>query len=531
MADTNLLAHVTRTFPDHEPIRTYEVAMPLWRFQVSLKVLERQRLPISARFMLRAIELGVNTTRLLGHYLGLDDDEVMQIGSGLLHADLVYYGRIVSPDTSERILELTSRGRHLVQEDQSISVPKRADAILNLNPLTRELAFRGKKGPDTLNPGEMRSTGLFVIPSRSSEPDFDQVSLDAVRDALRDAPFFRDREIVSLISVGKPVMEYRRGIRVYVLRRRESNRLLFAAYYQYRHLPVASDALSQLHANGESVIPDDADELYPELDIPDGFVPRDGAEVIRTYVESQQRSRELSLRHEQATSATVDTAEIPPHLQLELDRLQQLIEQITAERDSLRRQLEEQFAIQILDADDHRPHLENVFREAESEVIVVSPWLKPGAVNKYLCRLIAEATSRGVNVKLGYGFGLQEDPRNREHKRNRGHNIDAARTVRRMLQDAGAFNNNQLELVQLPETHEKVLIWDRTAAVVSSFNWLSYGGGDENHFRRETGFLTRETRTVASLRAKILETFKQGKKAVLAAHRDGLQAEDRVSTP
>ena len=47
-----------------------------------------------------------------------------------------------------------------------------------------------------------------------------------------------------------------------------------------------------------------------------------------------------------------------------------------------------------------------------------------------------------------------------------------------------------LQIINLNNTHEKVLICDNDFLVITSFNWLSFKGDPKFGFRQETGYYT-----------------------------------------
>ncbi len=128
---------------------------------------------------------------------------------------------------------------------------------------------------------------------------------------------------------------------------------------------------------------------------------------------------------------------------------------------------------QLLDCREHPLLLGEALREAKQTLIVISPWVKM-RVLRPLLRELDRLLARGCEVRIGYGM-----PKNRHHQNSS--DADAVKALQDRQQ------TGMLHLVEMV-THEKVLIVDDLLFVNSSFNWLSYTGGDG---RRETGTVLR----------------------------------------
>lgn len=124
-----------------------------------------------------------------------------------------------------------------------------------------------------------------------------------------------------------------------------------------------------------------------------------------------------------------------------------------------------------LRVEEHPQILRKALREAQEVLILISPWIKMRVLSQYLPDLDA-ALKRGCEVWIGYGMPRSDFHRDRSDEKA----LDALRKRER---------ERSLFLVELG-THEKVLIKDDDLFVNTSFNWLSYAGGDG---RRESGLL------------------------------------------
>ena len=142
-----------------------------------------------------------------------------------------------------------------------------------------------------------------------------------------------------------------------------------------------------------------------------------------------------------------------------------------------------------LRVEEHPQMLRKALREAQEVLILISPWIKMRVLSQYLPDLDS-ALKRGCEIWIGYGMPRSDFHRDRSDEKA----LDALRKRER---------EQRLFLVELG-THEKVLIKDDDLFVNTSFNWLSYDGGDG---RRESGLL--QEGGVQSIKEEFLADLKE----------------------
>jgi hypothetical protein len=142
-----------------------------------------------------------------------------------------------------------------------------------------------------------------------------------------------------------------------------------------------------------------------------------------------------------------------------------------------------------LRVEDHPQILRKALREAQEVLILISPWIKMRVLSQYLPDLDS-ALNRGCEIWIGYGMPRSDFHRDRSDEK-------ALDTLRKRERERRLF------LVELG-THEKVLIKDDDLFVNTSFNWLSYAGGDG---RRESGLL--QEGGVQSIKEEFLADLKE----------------------
>lgn len=147
----------------------------------------------------------------------------------------------------------------------------------------------------------------------------------------------------------------------------------------------------------------------------------------------------------------------------------------------LEKQLEElqsrqQSANRILNTYDHRPLLLKALKDARNQVVIVSPWIKRSGLNQEVLSLIEKALQKKVQIVIGYGISDQQD--------------SDPKILNQLQKMSNKEYGRYLQIINLNNTHEKVLICDNDFLVITSFNWLSFKGDPKFGFRQETGYYT-----------------------------------------
>lgn len=342
-------------------------------------------------------------------------------------------------------------------------------------------------------------------------------------------------DIISIVDLAPPWVEYLRGVEVFVLRHRQTGERRFAAYIGTQYLAAESAAIQRMHESGVLTEPDDATlSTPPPLDLSYALPPEEAADA-RTILAKDGVLE--NLRRDVATqeilrSATQDERE-RNEAALRLQALEQKLREAEEERETYRRQLLERTdaAVDVVRTEDSRKLLERALEDAEHEVIILSPWMNTRTVDRDLCERMERAAKHRVRIRIGYGISTEE--RGAEADRNGRSAREVIDMVRRLTY---GVPSGSIEFLNVRGTHEKLLIVDESYAVVSSFNWLSYRGELDREFRRETGVILRDPVAVAKVKARAMEAFGQrADRPVRIEPRHQMQSQsggrDRLSNP
>jgi hypothetical protein len=438
---------VRQEFPEYERVKVFEAAITVYRLRIKAKVMERHRLSVIARFMLRTIAAGASTIEQIAHLLGLEDSDLSTAGAELLLSDLIAHSE---PDAEgRRALAITEKGHLFLQEEKKLNVPRQKTLKVLFDPMTREVL------PDvgvTLNGELVRKEGVYVIPARGAAPTLGDLDLHRVREVADEGDGGGDDfEVVSLLKLEQPQPAFVRGIRVHELRHCTSGEVRYAAFQGTIHRASISRVIQQRFESGETVVPDEYQDVDADVAAEVGqLLQSDDAARIWEFSESAREIEDLrqNLESEQRTySATLDRQERAAREE-HIRELEQRLKEAEEKNSWLEATLS-RGQLTILRTEDHRPLLEQALATAKMEILIISPWMRLDTVTDDFCKLAWQALERGVRIRVGYGLGL--DKRGFEAERNRA---AANAVIDKLRGPLKGTARSLLEFVNLRNTHE-----------------------------------------------------------------------------
>lgn len=481
-------------YDGHDLVAFREAGFPVFRAQLQILTLHHGKIPAVNEFILRSIKAGLTTADEIAAFLGLPLEDVRPGAAELLQAELI---RAVPSGQGPRILQLTAKGEGALLGSM-LPTREQTDLSLVVDGLT------GALQPHTsrfLKAKELKKQAIWAMPRDLNMPDETYFSFERVRDFfLRLAAEHRMQlrgELLDVTEVEKVWLEYR-PMNLLVYRSREIEEYQFAVFFGNRRAPEYEPILQRMERKGLPVIPVEDRSSVPDL--PAEEVKPLLPDPVRLELPVANPGRSASVTKEiegltsriaevQAQLQATQSREERARLEAEVNALSEQVAERTAEADALRK------SVQVLGTYEHRPLLEEAFDRAQERVIIVSPWIKRDAVDEDLITRISRAMDRKVMVVLGYGIAPDTVVDRKQHDQF---------ILRKLQQLKGGRSGQYLRLVELGNTHEKVLICDTTFAVVSSFNFLSFRGSRERGFREERGLYVGMQHVVESLAADVL---------------------------
>ena len=476
---TAVAARAKRRFPDHT-LHTppFRVCLPVYELRLKIIEMAEHDLSTVARFILRLSNLDTMQPEDFGRLLGLSERYVSGAAVELLNANLV----VQRPD---RRIQITDQGRQALRDGGRSLRPRNRHPKVPYDFLTKRIIDMDIE--DLLDRDLVRKHGLFIVPAKPRRPRLSNLRIDEVREYDRGYGRPHDKaEILEIADIKDQRLKYRYDTIIVKLDPPSGDKPAFAAYHAQQYLEDESAEIERLADRGADLVPEELKEApstpwanpisisseestildaIDELDYEAGQADQAAAEAKATQVTTQSA-------HERAALAA-------------------RIEELEAEKANLAHRLHEREnelktvtrgEVRLIRTEEHHDLLLQAIEKASSELTLVSAWIGPYAFDEEMCRMLAAAIGRGVNVRIAWGLGANR--RGPEAARNRAKGNNALLTLRRLL--PRGIKGNLVD--KITETHEKFIICDDLFCAWGSFNWLSYRGERDSGYRRETSY-------------------------------------------
>ncbi len=477
----------TEKMPGYDLVCAYEAGVPF--YEMRLKVLAQKKLaiPAIALFVLRLIDMGVNTDTEISRALGMES-EFTRNALEWLNLNLLIKHRFDRP--TGLAFAPTDKGRLALKNALAASFVTYLD--IEVDGLLGQVAPLHSSFRDG---SDLRKEDILTLHATpGARPTVESLSdnlgkLKAIyRERAEDME--SDSELIEVLDVDKSRLTYQ-VVNVLAFRNGQNGQMNLRVFEGYESVPEYDAKLTQRERDGSRVIPDST--LVGPTECP---APSDLTRKLQPNLEKleEQSQRQETLESErEALKKSEDEAGATPEVVTSRTRR---IQELEAELSQIQ---EEQQRNRYIKSDrEHYTILKHALSTVGKRLIIVSPWIKRGAVDEEIIKLIQSALHRGVWIAIGYGMPPYPG-------QTRDDYIDG--WVKGQFERLGKQpNGNRLHIEWLHNTHEKVLVCDDNFCVVTSYNWLSYRG--DRGFRRERGMYHEDPRMVQEVTGDVLKAFK-----------------------
>ncbi len=494
----DVAARAKRRFPDHKVDVPFRVCLPVYELRLKVTEIAEDELSTPARFVLHLSNLKVTQPAEIGRMLGMSQNYVASAAAELLGENLVTQ----SPGPG---IGITDSGRQVLRDRGRTRRPRNKHIRVPYDPLTRRILDTDVR--QLLDRDEVRKDGLFIPSTSPRRPRLGNVRTDEVRDYERFYGRQRDRvEILEVSDIKDVRLKYRNDVILVKLDAVNSDKSFFAAFQAQQYLEEESAYLQRLADRGVDLVPDDlkADQLTDWIR-PQAFSQEESSLLQEIDdLDQEVTETERAVAEARATQGTTQDEEERSDLEarvktLESEKLQ--LEQLLEERESKLTSITEG-QIRLIKTEEHRQVLLTAIGNASAELTLVSAWIDPYAFDDEVCRMLAAAIGRGVQVRIAWGLGIRK--RGPEASRNR----EKGNAVLSKLRDLIPRDLRDNLTIKLAETHEKFIICDSQFCAWGSFNWLSYRGERDSGYRRETSSYSARLDDIGLWKARADELFR-----------------------
>lgn len=450
-----------------------EVALPLFRVDVDLLVLDRIALPPIQEHVLRAADAGLEEVAEIAGFLGIEPTIVQSSAVELLAGDNLM---LVGGQNGQRgrLLRLTSKGRRTVLEACQVQATETTLQVW-VDGLTREVLSVTGKGAQWFPAGQISNRGLVEIAaSPKRRPKDDEITLEKVREKIAEEGAGRRAkfEVIGITGLGKARRFAREAIALAfeVPGEELSISLVVDGEPSEAHDVAFAAALARSTRGVRAEDWREARELTAQV------IPSD----LRGQVVSLEKAEEIEderadLRREEErlrTIARTAKADEVEELRVELELAKKREEALKIELDEI--------SVREVAVYEHRGYLDRALDEAKERILIVSPWIGFEVVDAQLLKRFRGVLERGVELWIGHGFRWE---RNRGKARK-----EADREVEKKLGLLAQDFPDLFHFSSFGDTHAKVLVCDSRFSILTSFNWLSFKGDAKLGFRDERGY-------------------------------------------
>ena len=445
-----------------------EVGLPIYRIRIQAVLLNHKKIPPIEEFILKALNSGLTSAEEISEFLGL---ELIIINAGL--AELLRTDNISlsAPAGSRRQeLALTKKGKSTLHEAELV-MPEERTLEIEFDGLLRKPFFRSPVYP--LKPRELKDEGRREIPPfPTKRSEVENLDLQEVGNVIREQGDATDykKDLLAIKAIDYRQRFFMPAVAL-VYKANSGSEIQVAFVLDGRITEDHERAFAQaggpkkigIEQSVNSVAQNQTDDIV-EPEITSEIPPDKEVEKINKSVSDAQSELE-------DLKADLDGADNEEDKISVQEKIEEVSERLNQSKSEL-----QAFPVRQLEVYDHPPLLHKAITDSQERLMIISPWIRAGVVDKKFVQDFEKMLKRGVQAYIGYGIAKEED-RNRYHS-----DIQAEQKLKNLSEKYDNFS-----FVRFGDTHAKIIIMDRKFAVQSSFNWLSFRGDPNKTFRDEAG--------------------------------------------
>lgn len=448
----------------YQLVKYFEAAFPAYRLNLELVVQKNKPLGKINEFCLKYIDAGVKKSKYLTNFLGLKEHIINS------HIIDLYQKDLISLDLKNgESISITEKGKNALNESGLIT-PDNVNYMCIIDGLSGEVRTN-----EYLNKADyIKRLGIHMIPRYIKKPCIEDLELNKINDVIKKQQKLKYRDFLdgSIVNINKIENIY--------LEYTIMNVLVFVDKHGNLELQVYDR--NQRVNNYEHILLKMLDEKYDVLQLDFKIDDIDSKEdneftlppeIIKEAIDSEELIDKIEDEIKVLTNeVTEKEKELDADDEDYLSKTQ-IIKYQKEELEFLKAELSSK--PRMLSTYDHRPMMFEALKNAKDQLIIVSPWIRTDVIDDEFRKLLKSTLIRGVKVIICYGISDKRES-----------DTEYAIKLLRYIQ-TGCKNGNNLSLIKLGNTHEKVLVCDDKFMINTSFNWLSFKGDPNRGFRQETG--------------------------------------------
>lgn len=472
----NLVKEYADSVKGFELVNYYKGAFPVYKIDLEVVVQRKKEIGLVQEYCLKFMYANNNGKKALkiknlSDLLGLKEKVIESNVLELHQLDLVTFRF----DTKEVLL--TEKGIDVLEKNNLI-VPELVNYTFIIDGITGEYQIK-----ESLLKMNMIKNQSYVIPFNKPKPLIDNIDLRKLKalvdeDKKLNQRSYIDGNIININSIEKVEKLYRRfNVLVYS---NDEYQIELKVFDRNKRIPKYETILLNMLNDNFKII--------PTVDRDESIDSNENNEFLEYVNYAKEKEDEVKVVEDNIKKLQNNVnknklieAESDEEYHSKTLRIQELEIELQKEKEKLVR------LPKLLNTYDHRPFMMETLKRAESQVVIVSPWIKTAATDVELRQEIKSALMREVKVVICYGISneIESDVQY------------ALKQLEKLKEDPTC--RKYLYLVKLGNTHEKVLVCDKKYVVITSFNWLSFKGDPKRGFRQETGSVIENSEVVEEM--------------------------------
>jgi hypothetical protein len=448
-----------------------EVGLPFYR--ISVVTLFQVRKPIQPieEFILKSINLGLVSTKDITDFLGLDSQTVLDAMSSLrINEDI----DLLPNQYGQQIWKITKKGEIILRDAKTV-VPDERTISIYFDGLLRIIC--SKNSFDLFKPREIKNKNILEIsPFPAKPPELSELNPKEADEVIRklenQSKKKKEQDLIAFKSIERRERFYQPALALIYKAKDGNNEIQVAFAIDGILSPKHEDAFAR---SGQIEKLRIFEQLQNQQDKPENLAKEVFSDAVIKQIENKNLLENELLSYQKKIEETRQKVEQDDIIQQYEQRIKELEKQIYNKPRTLK-------------MTEHRPLLEEALSKSKERLLIISPWIKANAANNDLIDRLENLLKKGVDVYIGYGIGGNEEKKEADIK------------AERLIQNLSK-NYENFHLKDLGNTHAKILISDKTYAVVTSFNWLSFKGEANwnGKFRDERGTMVCDVEEIEKL--------------------------------
>ncbi len=441
-------------------------------------MLKKKDIGIIEEFLLKFYKINIFDEEKISKILGID---LFLINNSIAN---LFFQNLIKMNQDNRI-SLTKKGEEALKEAKTIQ-PEQVTVNFLMNGLTGELTHSTRK---LFTGNEVRKKNLCAIKPLLNKPTLEEFEFNKINKVLKEKQkeFPDDSlagDLITINELEKCYLSYRkRSMLIFMHENDAEADLEIKIFDGMDRENELENIILRMEKDGIKQIPFDRKDTLDVINNEEVSITTINPSLMEEALFntkkltlnkqlSEQLTQQLHKKEIQLNENDLDSESKITDTQV-IRGLNEKIALLEAEKDNINRYIETY---------EHRKILEDSFEKAEKLVLIISPWIRFGAFDYIIQNKIRKALKRKIKVIIGYGISPDDV----------GH-TGAVNILEKMRKEP---NGENLILIKLANTHEKVLLVDTKYVVITSFNWLSFKGDPKLGFRQETGLYTIDSKTI-----------------------------------